>query len=69
MMNSRDEEMLTRSFQKGFMEPMKEMVERFKTESDLREKVAESRYALTQKRLDSIEKTLERLLKIAEDTK
>ena len=68
-MNSRDEEMLTRSFQKGFMEPMQEMVERFKTESDLREKVAESRYELTQKRLDAIDRTLERVLKLLEDKK
>ncbi len=68
-MSKEDEQSLTRSFKEGFMDPLKEMAERFKTEGELREKTQEARYQLTQKRLDVIDRSLERILKILEDKK
>ena len=67
LMSKEDEQSITRSFREGFMEPLKEMAERFKKEGDLREKTQEARYELTQKRLDIIDKSLERILKIVEE--
>ena len=51
------------------MEPIKEMAERFKKEGDLREKANEARYELTQKRLDIIDRNIERILKLLEESK
>jgi len=63
MMNSDAEDMMTNALKKGFMEPLKEMTERFKTESDLREKTHEARYSLTQKKLDILEEKIDDILK------
>lgn len=69
MINREDEQALTRSFRDGMMEPIKEMAERFKKEGDLREKANEARYELTQKRLDIIDRNIERILKLLEESK
>jgi len=61
------EEVLTNSLKKGFMEPLKEMVERLKTESELREKTQEARYSLTQKKLDIIEEKVDKAIKLLEN--
>lgn len=60
---------MTRSFRDGFMEPLKEMTERFKKESELREKTQDARYELTQKRLDTIDRGIERIIKMLEESK
>ena len=58
---------MTRSFKNGFMDPLKELTERFKTEADLREKTQEARYQLTQKRLDVIDSGIQRIIKLLEE--
>lgn len=69
MMNAEDEKVLTRSFKEGFMAPLKEMVDRLKTESELREKTQEARYTLTQKKLDILEEKIDKALKLLEESK
>ncbi len=66
MMNSDSEDLMTNALKKGFMEPLQEMTERLKRESDLREKTQEARYSLTQKKLDILEEKLDQALKLLE---
>lgn len=66
-MTKQDEEILSRSFKEGMIQPLIDLTERLKTEQDLREKVAESRYTLTQKRFDFIDDKLDRILKELEE--
>ena len=69
MINKEDEAAMTRSFKEGFMEPIKELTERFKAESDLREKIAESRYSLSQKKLDIIEEKIDNVTRLIREAK
>ena len=66
-MTKQDEEILSRSFKEGMIQPLIDLTERLKTEQDLREKIAESRYTLTQKRFDFIDDKLDRILKELEE--
>ena len=66
MMNTDAEDMMTNALKKGFMEPLKEMTERLKKESELREQTHEARYLLTQKKLDILEEKLDQTLKLLE---
>lgn len=66
-MSKQDEEILSRSFKEGMIQPLIDLTERLKTEQDLREKVAESRYTLTQKRFDILEDKADRILKELEE--
>lgn len=66
-MTKQDEEILSRSFKEGMIQPLIDLTERLKKEQDLREKISESRYTLTQKRFDILDDKVDRILKKLED--
>jgi len=66
-MSKQDEEILSRSFKDGMVQPLIDLTERLKKEQELRDKIFESRYALTQKRFDIIEDKVNRILKNLEE--